>query len=233
MGNYVMENDIRGFKVSGCYVDLDTYSTTEINTEISLAEQLVESITNDIFYSKAETNLFDGTGHVRLFFFPTVPYKLISVTSLKELDLDGTVLDTFVADNDYKRYDYYVETSRAFDGELPRRRFGTGGVWPKGQKNIQIEGLWGVSVTPEAIKRAVILLVLERLKPGSTKIQPIGIREAEWDDFKIEFQQSSKTGDTTGFPYIDRLLEEYTNHISLFQVIPEDRQIYENPTTLG
>ncbi len=230
MGNYAANADVTGFKIDGSTIDLTQYTSGEITTEIAFAEELIEEICEDIFYSKTETNTFDGTGNVKLFFMPKVKYRLLTVTSVRELDLDGTtVLDTLTENVDFKLYPFYVETSRYVEGDSPRRRFGTGGVWPTGQNNIQIAGTWGHPAVPAEIKRATILLALERLKPGSTNQTPGDVRSIGWDDFRVSFKASgaSNTYSETGLNEVDRILRRYLNDVDLFLSIPFTKTPHE------
>lgn len=231
MGNYASNADVAGFKVDGSTIDLTQYTSAEITAEIAFAESLIEEICEDIFYAKTATHTFDGTGNVKLFFMPKIKYRLISVTTLKELDLDGsTVLDTFTENVDFKTYPFYVETSRYIEGDSPRRRFGTGGVWPSGQNNIQIEGTWGSTEVPAEIKRATILLTLEKLKPGLTNQTPGDVRSIGWDDFRISFKASgaSNTYSETGLNDVDRILRRYINDVDLFLAVPFTKTKYES-----
>jgi len=147
MGNYVLTSEVRAFKVDGLSIDLTNYLDSEIETEIGLAEETIEDFTNDIFYSKTETNVFDGNGLTELYFFTQVPYRLISITSVKELDTNGTtVLNTFTKDVDFKQYNYHLEmVSRIHPRTLKS-------IWPKGIKNIEIVGSWGRSSSPQRLK---------------------------------------------------------------------------------
>ena len=228
MGNYATVVDVKALKFNCAVVDLDGCTDPEIDAEIDLAEETVETITNDRFNSFAETNTFDGTGFTRLFFFPRIPYPLVSVVKVEELDTDGvTVLEVFVEDEDFKRYPQHLETAFMLDEDTPRRRFGTGGVWPKGQNNIRVQGTWGRSAVPEAIKRAVILLVLERMRPGSTGASPADVTRSKWPDFEIEFRAAEEVGQSTGFAVVDRLLEGHINYVDMFQFVPFSRQTFE------
>ena len=231
MGNYVTAASLRTFKINGCEVSdqLCDYQDAELEVDIVLAEEVIEDYTRDIFYSKTETNLFDGNGLTRFFFFPEIKYQIISVTTVKELDLDGTtVLDTFVEDVDFKTYPNHLETALQVDGDSPRRRFGTGGIWPKGQNNIEVAGSWGKSSTPAAITRATILLVLEDILPGSTGMIRGDAVEAEWDDFRVELNPIDGSDASTGWDKVDRLLRPHINYVSMFISIPDTKQTYDN-----
>jgi len=230
MGNYTTTAAVRAFKINGAVVDLSAYTNDEIDAEITLAEAAIEAICGDIFYTKAETNLFDGNGLSTLFFQPDPPYPLLSITTCKNLDIDGTtVLDTYVEGDDYVAYDYYIQVAFGWSDDSPRRRIGRGGVWPRGQQNIQIVGTWGRASTPAEITRAAILMVLERLKPGSTKMILAGVQKVTWDDFAIEYDAGFKFGQQTGIPLVDQMLSRYLNFSSMFQAVPDKKQTFDNP----
>ena len=143
MPKYVSVDSLKAFKIDGQPGDFCDYDDDEIGDQIDVAENIVEAITGNIFNAFRATLLLDGNGLQRLFFIPAVSYKLLEVSSLRNLDLDGTtVLDTYTENVDYKQYNYYVEVGTSFHRDSPRRQFGRGGVWPKGQKNIDITGVW-------------------------------------------------------------------------------------------
>jgi len=233
MGNYATVSEVRSFVVDGCLVDLSAYDDVRIGLDIDLAESFIEGVTNDIFYSKTETNLFDGNGLTRLFYMPLIAYPIIASTSITEVDIDGTtVLDTFVKDDDFKEYPHYIETAKTFAGDTARRRFGTGGKWPKGQKNISIVGTWGRATTPNEIARATILLTLESLVPGSVGMRPAGIHEAAWDDFRIKVIEGKsgdfQSGELTGYQEVDILVRDHMNWVDMFNVVPDEKQTFDN-----
>jgi len=222
---------MKALKINGDLIDFCDYTDAEIDDEISVAEALIERITGDIFYNKAATLSFDGNGLTRLFFLPEHPYKLLTIVSVKDFDVDGTtLLDTYVEGTDFVVYDYYLETALSFSGESPRRRFGTGGVWPKGQKNIAIEGTWGVTSVPAAIKKVAKLLTAESLIKGITSLQAGDAQEIEWEDFTVKFKGGTGSDDhgrATGFYELDRILVNYINYAPMFLAIPDNRESYD------
>jgi hypothetical protein len=223
MGNYATYADVTGFKVDGSAVDLSSYTEAEVGASIDRIEEFIEYICNDVFYAKTQTFLVDGNGSHKLFFAMTTPYRSVTLTSVKELDFDGTTIkETFVEDTDFKKYDYYLETARRYPGMGARTGVTRGGVWPKGQKNIEIIGTWGHSSTPADIKHCVILLVLERLKPGSTRMASKDVKQVVWSDFTVTFSGSSSEGDLTGFVDVDRILSKYVNMSTMFVVTPSE-----------
>ena len=218
MGNYITEAQVRGFEVAGDCVVPASVSDAAIAAAIVLAEAMVESICNDIFYVKTETNKFDGNGKMTLFFFPEVPYRCIAVTSCLDYDIDGTLQETFVEGTDFVRYDHYLETSRAWAGDRPRRGVFRGGVWPLGQDNIWVEGTWGRSTVPPEITRACLLLAVEDVYPGATKMAPADVSQAVWPDFTVTFRGGESVGKQTGFAKVDRLLSRHINWVDVFNV---------------
>jgi len=224
MGNYVTVAEVRAFKIAGEVIDLSAYTDDEVEEHIGLSESFVEAICNDIFYAKDETNRFDGNGLTQLHFQPLVVYPLISIVSCKDIDIDGAELEEYVEGDDFVRYDHYIQTALAFPEDRPRRGVFRGGVWPKGQKNIVVEGRWGREETPPEIKRAVMLLTLESLQPGSTKQVPVDAQQIIWPDFTVTFKGTAESiGMETGFPQVDRLLYNYVNWVDLFQVVSDKR----------
>lgn len=231
MGNYATIAQVKAFKVQGVVAPLTgAYSDSEIEDEITIAEAVIEAICGDQFYDEAATYKFDGNGLTKLFFQPTVPFRLLSVTTVKDYDVDGsTVLYTYTEGTDFKVYDYYLETARSFAGDSPRRRFGSGGVWPKGQENIVIDGTWGRAAVPPEITRATILMALERMLPGFCELSPTDVVQASWDDFQITVKGEELVGQSTGFLQVDILLSRFINHVGMFQVVPNKKQTYDTP----
>lgn len=233
MGNYAVKADLTGFLVNGEAIDLSAYSDDQINDSIALAEELIEKFTDDIFYELTATYKFDGKTRTELFFSPKVPYKLLSVTSVKEIDVDGsTVLQTYTEGTDFIVRPYVLEAVKGSLLDRPRTLVGSGGVWPRGQNNIVVEGTWGNSTTPAAIKRATILLALEDLVPGSTGMQNYDVKQRSWPDLAVTFkgfgQSQFEMGNTTGYPTIDRMLRHHMNDIRRFvgNALPDGKELH-------
>jgi len=232
MGNYAVKADLEAFVVNGSVVDLSAYGDDQINDSIDLAEEVIEKFTDDIFYELETTYKFDGKTRTELYFSPKVSYRLLSITSVKEIDTDGTtVLQTYTEGVDFIRRPFVLEATKG-DAHRPRTLVGAGGVWPRGQNNIHIEGTWGHSEIPAAIKRATILLALEDLSPGSTNLQNYDIKQRSWPDLAVTFkgfgQNPHEMGNTTGFPTVDRMLRHHINEIRLMvgNALPDGKELY-------
>jgi hypothetical protein len=224
MGNYATVADVRNFKVAGQPIDLSGLTDVDIEDDIALAEEVVELVTGDIFYVKTETNKFDGSGLYSLHFVPQIPYQLLSVTSIEDVDPGSQVMYTYQP-TDFVVYPYHIELTQECGD--PRYNFGRSGVWPRGQQNIVIAGTWGNATCPAAIRRAVVLLTLERIMPGSTQMIPDGIAQAQWPDYLVTFKGRAAQGITTGYVEVDLLLEKHINHNGMFIVVPDQKQTYD------
>ena len=205
MGNYITVEQVRESKVNGVTINYDVYNDSEIEAKITLAEALIEAITQDIFYPKSEVIYKEGNKRLTIYFKPDTAYKLISVNSIM---LDDVVLET----TDYVLYPYYMVMS-----ETSTKK------WSCGLKNIVIDGVWGCEETPPLITEAARMLVCEALIPGSSGLTSSDIRRENWDDYEIEYQLKRQGGDTTGYTQIDNILRQYINYSMLFNVVPEGR----------
>jgi hypothetical protein len=227
---YATASEVRAFKVRGTVVDLAAYTNAEIEDALNLASRMVDSICGDIFYTKSTMHSFDGNGLSELFFPPDVPYPAITATSVKNVDIDGTVLDTYVEGTDFVLYPYHIQVALAYCDDTPRRRVARGGFWPRGQQNIQVAGTWGRLTVPVEIKHATLLLTLERLKPGSSGASLGGVKQIVWNDFTVTFSGDYLTGQQTGLRDVDMLLARHINYSSLFMAVPDKRSLYgEHP----
>ncbi len=226
---YTTVSEIRNYKVNGRKIrDLIKYTDAEIVTKILLTAQQIESICGDIFYPLEQTYYFDGSGDVKQYFVPKISQPLVSVESVVEVDTDGTTeLNEWTQDEDFKLYPYYLETCQYYDDESPRRRFGRGGTWPRGQQNIKITGTWGRSSTPMEIQEAARLLTLERLIPGSTQMGARDVKQAVWNDFTITFRGGDNFGAASGFEEVDRLLRNHINYAPMFQAVPDKPGLHD------
>ena len=219
MPNYATVSQVMEHKIAGEIPrKIKNYSPEEIAEHIEVAEAIIENHTNTIFYSKSETVYLNGTGNLSLFFYHVVNYPIISATSVKEVDPDGTVKYTYLA-TDYVVQPWYI--SVAYNEQLGAREFTVRQArWPKGLRNIQIVGTWGRSAVPSVVKTATILLTLESLIPGCTGLVSNNIVEREWEDLRLKYRGTSSESippqASVGYDYIDRLLAKYVLSPAIF-----------------
>lgn len=233
---YVTAAQLRLYKVSGRYItDLNLYTDDELNVEIDLAQAIIDTLTNNWFNLRAKTILYDGNGTTRLFFFPEIPAPNSSVTSVKEVKEDGTVLETWAENTDFVVHEHYMERILGADNRPRLETSFTGSRWPRGQNNIRVEGIFGQNdgEVPPAIVRATELLALERLIPGSTGIAPSDIVQAVWSDFTVTYRAATpenRIGMSTGFDAVDMLLQPWVNRVDMFMVIPDVKTQFDEFT---
>lgn len=232
--HYTTVTLVRQHKVNGKVVDLTMFSDDEVEEAIVLAERMVEGICNNIFYVLEDTTFsFDGKGLRKLFFYPPIPYKLLSIDSVKFYDIITTDEDELTENTHFVMYPHYLEMTGKYVSGARNIAFADGGVFYKGQKNVQITGSWGETVTPPEIKYVSRVLALEHLKPGSSGVTGSDISQASWPDFTISIRGAGEgghdiTGGSTGFPELDRKLARYINHIDMFLIVPDTKQTYDN-----
>ena len=101
--------------------------------------------------------------------------------------------------------------------------------FPCGSNNISVDGIWGSYTNlPAGLQEAIISLVLERVQPGITGIESSqgAISKVDWDDVSIDFnvQDVDMTIPSTGFLYIDRLIQAYIPTNSQIKFAVAERQ---------
>lgn len=219
---YATPADVKAYKTRCQTVEINC-TDDDIQEEIEIQQELLERITNDKFCSFSATYTFDGNGKCRLFFFPKVPYKLLTVTTVTEYNcaLSGgsQVITDYVAGN------HWIDKCCGEDcDETCLTRMDTRDKWICGCDTVEIEGTWGWTETPKLIKRALIMMVLESLSPGScstcstTKVPP-NVQTIDWGDYKVTYQPTTQkdvfAGQSTGILEVDRILALYINHVDL------------------
>lgn len=224
MPNYVTFSEVRSYKVRGELVNLDDYTDAEITSAINLSEGLVESYCGDKWYTFTATQYFDGGGLATLTFYPQVTIPLTFVTSVEEIDVDRTtVLYTYIENEDFLWRSTYLELVLSVNLRRARKRFEGRGVWPLGQQNIKVVGVWGKSEIPEEVKESVKLLTIQRLMPDESPLSPSGVARVDWPDHEVEFYNYFKEhqANTTGYRETDVLLQNLIVSNITFGAVPD------------
>jgi hypothetical protein len=187
---------------------------------ITLASELVESITRQWFDARPTTLRLDGDGTGLL----VLPVPIVSVSRVlvagTSLELDRVAV-----------YNRFVPDDRR-NPKLVRRS----GCWPCGEQNIEVEGVFGYVdpapgapgvVTPAAIRRATELLVIRELEQLASsdrdgirhgyrlleeRTRDQGYKVAPWDASAGAFAGG------TGDPEIDALLRRYMKPLGVVRV---------------
>lgn len=215
MSHYTNFAQLKAYKgPGGCTLNTDNYSDADLTGIIDLMEAIVESVTGDKFNLETETNLFDGTGSWVLFFAPRIKYRLLTVTSVTEIEEDGTVIDTLVENDDFVAREYWLEALGRSESRIRTRLF-KGIKWARGVNNFSVTGTWGRATTPLEITEAVKLLAAEKIQPGFTRMVNVDILQKLWSDYQVMFKDTTSSdnlGKLTGFKEVDRLLEPHINY---------------------
>jgi hypothetical protein len=219
MANYATVAQLRNFRVGGELVDLGGYDDATLLENIELAESIVESYVNTIFYTITQTVYFNGNGNLNLYVAQILNYPIISASTCTDVNEADEVLWTFTEGVDFVVKPWYL--SKNWNRLSARLVSGsTGPTWPVGLRNIKVEGTWGRSTVPVEVKRATLLLATEISKPGSSGMLDGNTAKEEWSDYKVEHMGTSKAppepSDTTGFEFTDRLLDKWRFRPDLF-----------------
>jgi hypothetical protein len=209
LGNYIVKADLQTYGV-----DLGSYSDDNISAFIDQAEELIEKVTSNKFYTEAATRYFDGNGKRRLFFQPVTSLRLQSITSCNIVDpTDNDTVHTTLTENTEYFLDpqgYYVELPLYLQ-EQARTWLGYG-VWPEGTRNVKIVGTWGETSVPESIKWAAALLVARRIDPDFSGLDDATKTSEKWSDYSVTYAKPRSTGSGfTGVRQVDEILRLYRN----------------------
>lgn len=216
MSNVVTVAELKAFKKpDGTTYNISTggkgFTDDEIQLAINEAEELVEKITHQRWYSSVETWYLCGFDSKFLRFTPTIEYPLLVVTSLLEVDEDDNTVDTWVENTDFVNQKHYLLAIETDDND----RIGTitaQGSFPEGIRNFKLAGIWGTESCPKAVERVMKLMALESLSPGITYLSRSEISSKSWPDYSVTYRgggQPSAGG--TGFMELDRILHRYVN----------------------
>jgi len=130
-------------------------SEVDRQAAIDRAEQLIERLTKDYFYSKALEMYRGGNGQNRLLL--NLQPHILAVTEIKVLGIAlATSWWTYDVNSVYLNPE--SATGGIDDPEFLLRTKSKKGLFPKGINNIKITGTYGWTACPPAIKQATIIL---------------------------------------------------------------------------
>jgi hypothetical protein len=177
-------------------------STTERQEVIDRAEQLIEKVTRDYFYSKAFSVYRNGNGKDKLSlgFYPDI----LTVT---EILVSGVAMSSSWYTNDTDSV--YLDPESATGDELPElflRLKYSRSIFPKGSGNIKITGTYGWSSCPVAIKQATIMLCrFENDETLYTKYEDVTSEKID----EVGYVRGVKKKYLTGVHEVDRRIRNY------------------------
>lgn len=180
--SYINKNDALNF----LQIATNSYIDSGFATWLSAIETYIEKFTGKEFEQVEDaTRYYDGNGKRILL----LDDDIISITSLKVLNLDGTTLASLTEgdDDDYRLYPY--NTTPKYEVRLTASS--SVGAFYSGSKRIEIIGTFGNSATvPDDIKMACIIMVGAIIKVGSG--QSTGdIKSTQLGDYKVDYQAVS------------------------------------------
>lgn len=180
-------------------------SETERQEVIDRAEQLIEKITRDYFYTKTFEVYRDGNGKDKLF-LKFIPHVL----SVTEIKLSGVVLgaDWYTFDINSVYLDPEAATGDDYPELLLRLKYKTR-LFPKGQGNVKITGTYGWASCPVAIKRAAIMLCRYENDNTLYSVHSSDLKSEKIGDYSYTMSDKTSSKDTTGIDEIDKLLKNY------------------------
>ena len=214
-------------------IDFSDWDDDQLEAVINEVEALAESICNDRWRVATETVYANGNGRHKLSLPADAghPYPVQTVTSITEVDFDGTTeIQTFVYGTDY-RFEagaYYLFTNDTVPTRV-RNAIGKLGVWPLGTKNIKIVGTFGKTSVPQEVSLAIKYLATARtLGAVGAGLEGTGENavQEQWSDYMITY---SRSGDArrksatlpylTGYAKADQLLAKHVNHVDMFMLL--------------
>jgi len=230
MSNFLTVSALKLFRPSGSTgaLDFSDWSDDELQAVLNEVEEIFEQGTKNKFHSFSDTIYVSGEDQSFLFLPQHASYNfpIISITSVEEVDVQGTALTTFIEGTDFSVNGHYLYTDVAFADTI-RSSVSRSSYWPRGHRNIKIVGTFGMSTTPAVVSRAGYLLAiintLGLASAGLINSNDLSKDKEKWDDYEVQYQADSSPVRTsgslpniTGYVEIDRILKRYVNFASLF-----------------
>lgn len=199
-GNYVSESDIDNWPAGA--------TEEEKQAVIDRMEELVEEVTEDLFYAASLDVYVDGNGKDRLCL--SLKPDILSVT---KIEISGVELpsDYYTHDKDFV---YRDPGSAASMPELRwlLRQYG-GGLFPGGMGNIHVTGTYGHSTCPVNMKQACVILCRDENDPTLYTHRIQGREDIGGESYE------TKVEPLTGIEEADLLLDRFINRKPMLSVI--------------
>jgi len=204
MANYVTAQEIKD-ESSNYDLDLTDYTDSQIEEIVDEKEAIIEAICGQKFYTWDETFYLDGLGDPILHVPMKKPIQSISKVEIKT-DYDPETWEEVES--------YYYDVLPYEDGNYVMRY-----EFTRGYRNVKITGTFGAySSTPLSIKRAIIILVMERfdtLINGEDDIEIAkkrGVMSMSQGKWSVSFGYAGKKSESlTGNTKVDNLIQPYIN----------------------
>lgn len=190
-----------------------------VTAAITQAAAYIEKATGRFFYSRELTLTLDGEGDDTLF----LDVPIIAVSAIT---IGGSACDL----DDFEIYNRLIPDDR----KCPKIVY-TEGIFPEGNLNVSISGTFGYldesgsgeeveRITPPAIKRACIKLVILDLLPllgdsdAQDDIRRRWLISEKTDGHSYQLSELAMSGGTSGDREIDRILAAYRKPIGVWLI---------------
>jgi hypothetical protein len=196
-GNYVSETDIDNWPAGA--------TEAEKQAVIDQVEELVEEVTEDLFYSASFDIHVDGNGKDRL--CPGLKPDILSVT---KIEISGVELPSsyYTHDKDF----VYRDPGGAVSSPKLLLQY-RGGLFPEGTGNIHVTGTYGHNTCHKNVKKACIILCRDENDPTLYTHRIQGQEEIGGESYKTDVEP------LTGVEEADRLLDRFVNRKPMLSVV--------------
>jgi len=237
MSGYTTIAELKTFRPPGSSVALDfsTWTDEQLQDALDDTEVFFKDCLNQIFCPTAAVLFGNGNGGTHLFMPQDVnfPHQIVSISKVEEVDFDqDRVIQEFVEDMDFQIEAYFLRANETIPNRV-RTAVGRLHAWPKGVKNIRIEGTFGYAEAPRQVKRAAYWYTVsqtlgEKAARFSASSDDTGVTKERWEDY-TEHRGAAVTTlkrkamgvpTITGYLDIDRLLGPFVNYSDMFAVPP-------------
>jgi len=185
----------------------------DLKRAIRISARVIDSFCNRSFFRRETRYALDGSGSQTIFLEDR------PVIEILDLKVDGAELNT----SEYKVYGDagYVRLT----GLAPIPGMNYEGIFPTGDQNVELHGLFGFSIIPAEVRESCVQLAIERLrefksetditKPdGKSTRNAIGIKSAKIEDISVEFEYpryltGKQSTMSTGNQKVDALLIKF------------------------
>lgn len=229
-------SEFGGFTVPDAWTD--AMKEDQIITET----QHIDSLVRNHFGSTALTLEIDGSGTPFLSFLSDTEWSCTSITSVRHRGIfdadfdwanngDTVSVDTYVLSKSGHGVDRVAGSSVRSEGMFDQVVHGHApygyhrhiqGVWARGMRNYQVIGAFGASEIPQIIKEVCILMVRDKITPG-TSLKLEVLQQEKWPDGYALWRRDTSRVESivvlTGNSVIDGMLHPFVDQSPGFDVI--------------
>lgn len=212
----------------------DAWSNTMKEDQIIAETQHIDTLVRQHFGSTNLTLEINGENTPLLSFLGDTDWSCTSITSVRfrgvfDADFDwasnGDLIDAdlYVLSKSGHGIDRVSGSNFRTEGVFHVAQYGhISGVWSRGIRNYQVIGAFGASEIPQIIKEACILMVRDKITPG-TSLKLEVLQQERWADGYALWRRDTSRQESitvlTGNPVIDAMLFPFVDMSPMFDVI--------------